>query len=454
VISRAQARITVLMALLFAAAALLIGQPVWAQKGRGVFKPIEDDPKLPRVLLIGDSISIGYTLHVRAMLEGKANVHRPPTNCGPTTRGLEQIDKWLGESEWDVIHFNWGLHDLKYINEKGGLVDVKEGTIQVPIDKYEQNLRTLIQKMKKTGANLIWCATTPVPKGAKGRNVGASVEYNAAAAKAMKDMNVATNDLYKLAYSRLKEIQRPANVHFTPDGSKILAQQVADTIEKALKGGDYEPTSSYTVQDIEGWKVYVHNDLLADGKLKDVGAGALKKLKYGLNYVTKMVADEPLKKLQAVKIWLEVDSTNGKHKRTSAYQYHPGIHWLKRMDFNPEKHKCVEFGNAASLSRRSDFKTIQVIMHELAHAYHDQVLSFENKDVLAAHKRAREEGKYPENDWVVRANHKEFFAGLTTRYFESQQRRKELVQRDPIMAKKLEQYYGKPKLLFDKAARK
>ena len=84
-----------------------------------VYAPIKDDPNLARVLLIGDSISIGYTLAVRELLEGKANVHRPPTNCGPTTRGLEQIDAWLGDKKWDVIHFNFGLHDLKYLGPNG-----------------------------------------------------------------------------------------------------------------------------------------------------------------------------------------------------------------------------------------------------------------------------------------------------------------------------------------------
>ena len=49
---------------------------------------IEDVSGLPRVLLIGDSISMGYTVPVRELLKGKANVHHPPTNCGPTTRGL------------------------------------------------------------------------------------------------------------------------------------------------------------------------------------------------------------------------------------------------------------------------------------------------------------------------------------------------------------------------------
>ena len=119
-------------------------------------EPITDDPNLPRVLLIGDSISMGYTVAVRELLAGKANVHRPATNCGPTSRGVAGIDAWLGDGEWDVIHFNFGLHDLKYM---------EDGTHQVPIDQYEANLRTLIDRMEETGATVIWCSTTPVPEG-------------------------------------------------------------------------------------------------------------------------------------------------------------------------------------------------------------------------------------------------------------------------------------------------
>ena len=76
---------------------------------------VVDDPKLPRVLLIGDSISMGYTVPVRNLLKGKANVHRIMENGGPTTNGLAKIKLWLGNSKWDVIHFNFGLHDLKLV---------------------------------------------------------------------------------------------------------------------------------------------------------------------------------------------------------------------------------------------------------------------------------------------------------------------------------------------------
>src|SRR5688572_1778820 len=91
------------------------------------FVPVTDDPALPRVLLLGDSISMGYTVPVRERLKGVANVHRPAANCGPTERGVANLDKWLGDGKWDVIHFNFGLHDLKYVDGKGTLVAVDEG---------------------------------------------------------------------------------------------------------------------------------------------------------------------------------------------------------------------------------------------------------------------------------------------------------------------------------------
>ena len=110
---------------------------------------------LPNVLLIGDSISIGYTVMVREALAGEANVFRPLTNCGPTTKGLESLDQWLGDRKWDVIHFNFGLHDLKYMGPNNeNLADPHAETShqQVPIEQYAANLKQIANRLKKTGA--------------------------------------------------------------------------------------------------------------------------------------------------------------------------------------------------------------------------------------------------------------------------------------------------------------
>jgi acyl-CoA thioesterase-1 len=195
-----------------------------AKKAQPSLEKITDVPGLPRVLLIGDSISMGYTLPVRKRLDGKANVHRIPVNGGPTTNGIANLKKWLGDGKWDVIHFNWGLHDLKLI----------DGKHQVPIEDYEKNLRELVAQMKATNAKLIWCSTTPVPDGASIRNKEDGPKYNAVAKKIMDEMRVPINDLYEFALPQLDKIQLKENVHFTPAGSEVLAGQVVKSIEESL----------------------------------------------------------------------------------------------------------------------------------------------------------------------------------------------------------------------------
>ena len=196
-----------------------------------VIPAIEDTPGLPRVLLIGDSISIGYTVPVRKLLGGKANVHRIAGNVGPSSNGVFLIEAWLaekpGEKKWDFIHFNFGLHDLKQL---------EDGKPQVPPDAYERYLRLIVQCLKRTGARLIWASTTPVPEGkVNPPRVPADVTaYNAIASRIMKENDIAIDDLYALALPRLSKIQQPVNVHFTPAGSEILARQVAAAIEQAL----------------------------------------------------------------------------------------------------------------------------------------------------------------------------------------------------------------------------
>lgn len=189
--------------------------------------PITDNPALPRVLLIGDSISMGYTIPVRTLLDGKANVHRVPTNGGPTINGLAHLKEWLGTGKWDVIHFNWGLHDLR--------LD-KEDKHQVEPAQYEANLRTLVKELKATGAKLIWCSTTPVPdaKVSPMRKNEDVLAYNAIAQKVMKENGIPTDDLYSYALPELANIQRPANVHYTGPGYEFLAKQVVAKIEAAL----------------------------------------------------------------------------------------------------------------------------------------------------------------------------------------------------------------------------
>ena len=197
--------------------------------------PIEEIKGLPHVLIIGDSISIGYTLPTRALLQGKVNLHRIPTNGGPTIKGLSEIDKWLGKRKWDLIHFNWGLHDLKYMGKDGTNLVPKEkgGVVQVPIADYEKNLEKLVIRMKKSAKQLVWRNTTPIPPGSRARYVGDSVKYNDAAARVMKKLKIPTLDLFTPSMKNMKEWMKKANVHYFPHGSQALAELVAkDTLNR------------------------------------------------------------------------------------------------------------------------------------------------------------------------------------------------------------------------------
>jgi lysophospholipase L1-like esterase len=189
--------------------------------------PIQDVAGLPRVLLIGDSISIGYTLPVRQELAGKANVHRIPTNGGPTKNGTANLAKWLGTGKWDVIHFNFGLHDLRHM---------EDGKRQVEPAEYEQNLRTLVAEMKKTGAKLVFATTTPVPAGklTPQRTFGDVAVYNEIALKVMKENAVAIDDLNAVITPTLAQHQNKADVHFNAEGSATLGKAVAKSIDAAL----------------------------------------------------------------------------------------------------------------------------------------------------------------------------------------------------------------------------
>ncbi|HCN78687.1 MAG TPA: SGNH/GDSL hydrolase family protein [Verrucomicrobiales bacterium] len=180
---------------------------------------VQDDPKLPRVLLIGDSVSRGYTQAVRKALAGKVNVHRAPANCGPTASGLKNIEVWLGDGKWDLIHFNFGIHDRN-----------------TPIADYQQRLEQLIERMKKTGAKLMWAGSTPCPDTKDGKYKSAPiVERNTAAAEVMKKHGIAIDDLFTAITPHLATMQNPDDVHFNGQGYDFLGETVAKAIEAALK---------------------------------------------------------------------------------------------------------------------------------------------------------------------------------------------------------------------------
>jgi hypothetical protein len=194
--------------------------------------------ELPKALLIGDSISLGYTPHVVTALKGKVEVKHHRGNAQHTGTGLKMLDRWIGETKWDVIHFNWGLWDLCYRHPKSkeqGRRDKRRGTLTTSLEQYEKNLNQLAARLKKTKAKLVWANITTVPKNEAGRKVGDDDKYNEAAARVMKKHGIEINDLNALTDSFPAELfTAPGNVHFKTEGSKELGQAVTEKIMEAL----------------------------------------------------------------------------------------------------------------------------------------------------------------------------------------------------------------------------
>ena len=198
---------------LLAVTALLMG---------AIALPLQADDK-PAVLIIGDSISIGYTKQTVDLLKDVAAVSRISGNAENTRTGLKKIDEWLGDTKWKVIHFNWGLWDLV------------EGGTAVPIKEYGENMEKLVERLKKTGAVLIFATTTPVPEVNGRKRKDSDVQaYNKVAVELMKKHGVEIDDLYSAALPNLAKWQKKDDVHFQAVGSEGLAKEVAASIRKEL----------------------------------------------------------------------------------------------------------------------------------------------------------------------------------------------------------------------------
>ena len=210
------------------------------------FKYVHPKKGLPNVFIYGDSISILYTSEVRRQLKGKATVFRLFKNGGSSQNFIPNMEK-LQETmfqpslkegwdfKWDIIQFNVGLHDLKYL--KGKNLN-KEGVQVSSISEYKSNLINICNYLKSNfpKAKLIFATTTPVPENAKGRFEGDSIIYNKAALEVLANYpDIIINDLYTFTKPHLEEwAQEPGNVHYKDLGFLAQGDEVARIIETQL----------------------------------------------------------------------------------------------------------------------------------------------------------------------------------------------------------------------------
>lgn len=223
----------------------------------------------------------------------------------------------------------------------------------------------------------------------------------------------------------------------------VTPSLIADEKEKPV----YIPTGDYDVVEIEGWTVYVDQRLKREQP--DLATRAERLVKIQLYQISLVVPQEQLKRLREVPIWI-CDRKDG------PIHYHPKRKWLVENGYNPDKTKAVDISRAINIVRCYRDQP-WVMMHELAHAYHDRVLSFEEPRVLAAYENAVKQKKYESVQRIggqsVRhyalTNHKEYFAECTEAFLGTNDFypfvRAELRDHDPHMFRLLQEIWGKGK---------
>lgn len=245
-----------------AAAAVLPGQ-VWTDATSLVFKllcaawlvllgPVsvrcqDTVEELPQLLLIGDSISIGYTASLTESLQDVARVVRPlnedgtPENAEGTRHGLQRLTAWLETfPASDVVVFNFGLHDMKWeLVESQPLGDERESAVrerQTDPERYRTALEQIADSLLATEAKLLFVCTTPVPTGTGNpvRRPGDPLIYNGLAQRVMAARGIEVLDLWALAAEH-PQWQRPKNVHFTDEGYRQLGEAVAVAVRRSLE---------------------------------------------------------------------------------------------------------------------------------------------------------------------------------------------------------------------------
>jgi lysophospholipase L1-like esterase len=171
---------------------------------------------------------------LRELLKNKANVHFPHENCHSSKDILANIEAYLGNKPWDVIHFNCGIHDVTRLNEAGKSIrGGEQGKVRVSEEEYRNNLEKIIARLKQTDAELIWCTSTPVDDIFAHRKPHDIERYNAVAKEVMQKHGIPVTDLHKQV-SRDGKPKWTDGAHFTIEGSTENAAIVAPAIEAAL----------------------------------------------------------------------------------------------------------------------------------------------------------------------------------------------------------------------------
>lgn len=205
---------------------------------------------MKKVLLLGDSIRIGYCKKVRELLSDVAEVYFPDENCAYTKKTYWNFTIWAGDRRYDAIHWNNGIWDLHHVSPFGDHFS--------SLDEYLYDNRRIARLAREYSDRLIWATTIPGGKVLDERKAinalentdrdfpkrfltdaqepwnEAVREYNAAAVKMFREEGVEIDDLYSVMDGRIEEFISADGIHPNDAGYTALAEQVAAVIRRSL----------------------------------------------------------------------------------------------------------------------------------------------------------------------------------------------------------------------------
>ncbi len=192
-------------------------------------------PDRPSAILIGDSICMGYRPLVKQRLWEKVDILGIEQNGHDSAHVLENLDDWVINSDATLIHFNCGLHDLKFQRDRKAY--------QQPLEVYEANLQKIVQRLQnETTARLVWVSTTPVINERHNavkeydRSLHDVRAYNHVADAIMMEADIPINDLYSaIENDDVEACLSSDGVHMTERGNKILADAVCECLLHQLR---------------------------------------------------------------------------------------------------------------------------------------------------------------------------------------------------------------------------
>jgi hypothetical protein len=230
----------------------------------------------------------------------------------------------------------------------------------------------------------------------------------------------------------------------------ILLLLLLGVTRTPAKDPDPPKPTSHTKRDVEGWTVHI-DDRLLKGPDADLGRLAIGLLEGQLRVIALTLPADKVERLRKVPIWL--DRTHGSLKPA---QYHPSPEWLAEHGYSRELAKAVHVPDAKYFAAaRHQREQPSAILHELAHAYHDQVLGFDHAEVKAAWQAFAKDEKTrsvlhvrgDRRPHYARTNQMEFFAEMTEAYFGRNDffpfNSGELKQDEPEVFKLMEKVWGK-----------